>query len=634
MHSATAKVFPVDDDVEAVRAASRQLPPPGSSSSLSVRASSTRGGALDAGGRVHVSLRFLLIAMSATMVMLVALATLVPTSVLWWTSLRSVSDVATHTTDLHLAQYRWQVVSSTTERLQQLLLSPVVSAQLLTQYVAANVPLVNHTAAEQEALMHQFFLPMQSAYWQYIWAELVAWEDPNGCQHIFRRMLNLTAYGILDTCVSPMMHYYYYNGTTPTRVPQASMPLPTLSTRQWWIYGQNTSLLQDDVVWCPPVYSVTPGEGKMLMAMYAFPEKMYPRNTKYPIISISFKITGINEYLECNKHSANGWVLLVDGPNYNLVASSIPEYIPAENCSMPAVVSPVAEVRNVVSWWIEGGKPSQMTLPGDVLLDVVSLAVPGGGISLRLFLITPRNDFLGDIQKENDHQLHTALATLAAVLSCEVVILGIALLASVAVAVVLSRPLLRIKDQLYHISNMDLELVRTNSSYSLITEVSKLQVEAKRMEIALDSFAKYVPRLVVKDLLRKQAFAEVGVKKTEATIFFLDIVDFTHTMDTRGVAVVIEVLKLMFERFSVIITQNQGIVDKYIGDSIMAIFNAPEPYVPAFRAFPLRIAQYRRIDEPVFKACMALQQIVDDLTMKVRIGMHHGTVYAGNGATP
>eukprot|EP01105_Mastigella_eilhardi_P007370 TRINITY_DN1883_c0_g2_i2.p1 TRINITY_DN1883_c0_g2~~TRINITY_DN1883_c0_g2_i2.p1 ORF type:complete len:638 (-),score=153.13 TRINITY_DN1883_c0_g2_i2:457-2370(-) len=581
---------------------------------------------------LRISLRVVLIVFSVSMVSAVVLACLLPTALLWWTSLSSLSDVAESTTDNHLTTYRASVVSSVTDRLSQLLRSPVMVAQLLAKE-AALLPLMTHSSGELEAELQRLFIPLYSAeFWPFVWSMQIAWQDNHNCQHQFRRIFKLSdsglaasgSYGIWDPCDTTMMHFWYYNGSSPTKVLQNNMTLLTLNNRAWWARPHDPALLKDNAAWCPPFISATPGEGKLITVSYAFPAELYDRSsTSFPISMSAFKIDGLNDYLTTIKHSANGWIMLVEGSNYNLVASSRAEYIPAANASMPALSSPYAEVRDVVHGWIGAGQPNKTSLPGDVLLDVVSVAVPGGGIDFRLFLVTPRQDFLGDISSANKQQMNTARSTLVAVIASEVAILVLAFIASVAISVVLSRPLLNIKEQLFHIGNMDLELVRANSSYSLISEVSKLQIEAHRMSIALDSFAKYVPRLVVKDLLRKQRFAQVGVNETNAVILFLDIVDFTKTMDNRGAAVVIEILKLMFERFSQIITSNKGVIDKYIGDSIMAIWGAPEP-----------------VDQPVDHASNALDQILAelivingtlqsqfDLSMRVRIGMHYGQVW-------
>ncbi|KAH3764636.1 adenylate cyclase [Pelomyxa schiedti] len=97
-------------------------------------------------------------------------------------------------------------------------------------------------------------------------------------------------------------------------------------------------------------------------------------------------------------------------------------------------------------------------------------------------------------------------------------------------------------------------------------------------------------------------------------------------MDTYGPQIIIEVLSVMFESFSTIITTNSGTIDKYIGDAIMALWGCPES-----------------IEDPEMCACVAVDQILEELAklnviflhkfnikMRVRIGLHSGEVRAGN----
>ncbi|KAH3744963.1 adenylate cyclase [Pelomyxa schiedti] len=577
---------------------------------------------------LQVSLRVLLIVFSTAMVSFVVVACLLPTSVLWRQSLHSLSRVARETTDMHLATYRGSVVTTISDKLSKLMADPVTSVELLSKQLA-RLPLLQLKETRLlESMLQEVFIPMSSQFWPYTLSLQCAWEDSSGCQHQFRRAYAQNIYGTWDQCNSTTMTYWYYTADlTPTKIWASNLTMPTLNGRPWWSRPHTTGILINNAAWSSPFWSLTPGEGKVISVSYAFPEALYPRAANnFPVTVAAFAISGLNNYLLTIKHSPNGWALLVEGANFNLVASTNTSYIPTVNTSCPAVASPYPEVRNMVQQWIDSGYPSQMTMEGDILVDSVLVNVTGGGVAFRLFLVTPRLDFLGEIDSENQQQIHTTQLTLILVVVSEGLILILALTASVAISFWLSRPLVDIKQQLFHLGNMDFEMANDAGSFSHISDVSSLQVEAKRMQVAVSSFSKYVPRLVVKDLLRKQQFAEVGVGKTTATIFFLDIVEFTHLMDKHGPQIVIEILKTMFESFSQILTSNSGVIDKYIGDSIMAFWGCPE-----------------KVKDPIPKACKALDEILTELvrintdverqyhiTMKVRIGMHYGEVHAGN----
>lgn len=118
----------------------------------------------------------------------------------------------------------------------------------------------------------------------------------------------------------------------------------------------------------------------------------------------------------------------------------------------------------------------------------------------------------------------------------------------------------------------------------------------------------------------------VGVSKMHCTVMFLDVVDFTRTMEQYGAQTVIEILSTMFESFSTIISKNNGTIDKYIGDAIMALWGCPVVD-----------------DNSEIKACQSAAEILADMerlnlifrakgfpTMNIRIGLHSGEVSAGN----
>eukprot|EP00727_Mastigamoeba_balamuthi_P009631 m51a1_g5290 hypothetical protein (759) ;mRNA; r:204447-206807 len=604
--------------------------------------------AAELSGRLRVSLRLLLIGYSACTVSLVVAACVLPTALLWRRSLASLTEVARGTTDEHLGTYRAAVVAGVAERLEALLRSPVMVAQLLAQAVAP-LPLLTHASWELEERMQEVFVPLASAeHWPYIWSMQVAWQDVRGCQHQFRRVFGAGTYGVWDPCNSTTMHFWRYNGTRPTKELATQMALATLDTRAWWLRPHDPALLRDNAAWCPPFWSVTPGEGKLVTVSYAFPADLYDRSSPtFPISMSAFSVAGLNDYLGTIRHSPSGWVLLVEGPQHNIVASSVAAYVPATNATMPAAESPHEAVRAAVRRWGEAGRPARMALPGDVLLDAVGLAVPGGGIDLRLFVVTPRSDFVGGIDSANAREARAASATLLWVVAAEGAILVVALAASVLMAFRLTTPLERIKRRLEGVGHLDIDdddgsaaaagskgskggrgwRSEGAGAYSFISEVSDLELETQRMGVALASFAKYVPRLVVQHLLRRRVAAEVGVVRAQATIFFLDIADFTQLMDSRGPVEVIEVLRRMFERFSRVLTSHSGVIDKYIGDSIMAFWGVPE-----------------ETRDPVGSACAAVAEILAELAdinaglrgqyaglaMRVRIGLHTGEVYAGN----
>ncbi|KAL9641629.1 hypothetical protein ABK040_013547 [Willaertia magna] len=113
-------------------------------------------------------------------------------------------------------------------------------------------------------------------------------------------------------------------------------------------------------------------------------------------------------------------------------------------------------------------------------------------------------------------------------------------------------------------------------SRSLFYEVSVLQKHFSKMSHAVEGFMKYVPVEIVSTFLKGDPSSfELGVSEKRIAIFFSDIANFTSICESLEPTDVVVILSQYFEKISEIIYQNKGILDKYIGDAIMALFGAP-----------------------------------------------------------
>ena len=87
-------------------------------------------------------------------------------------------------------------------------------------------------------------------------------------------------------------------------------------------------------------------------------------------------------------------------------------------------------------------------------------------------------------------------------------------------------------------------------------------------------FQKYVPNNVIEQF---EANPETMLKgdSRNLAVLFSDIRSFTTISESMKPELLVESLNSYFEKMVDVITDNQGIVDKYIGDAIMAFFGAP-----------------------------------------------------------
>ncbi|WP_409522767.1 CHASE2 domain-containing protein [Nitrincola sp. MINF-07-Sa-05] len=111
----------------------------------------------------------------------------------------------------------------------------------------------------------------------------------------------------------------------------------------------------------------------------------------------------------------------------------------------------------------------------------------------------------------------------------------------------------------------------------LLGSVLNFVLEQRQKEKIIRRFERKVSHDVVEQLLRSDALILEGTEQ-EVTVFFSDIRGFTALSEKIGSA---KALILLLNRYMTpmtgIITAHKGTVDKFIGDAIMAYWNAPLP---------------------------------------------------------
>jgi adenylate cyclase len=139
------------------------------------------------------------------------------------------------------------------------------------------------------------------------------------------------------------------------------------------------------------------------------------------------------------------------------------------------------------------------------------------------------------------------------------------------------------------------------------------------------TFQKYVPADVVREVLKMNDGGRLSAKLT-ATVLFSDIRGFTSISEKLPPEQVVGFLNDYLQRMVDIVFDEGGIVDKFIGDSVMAVFGAPVPKpddaVRAVRAALRMIEEVRRFNEQ--------QRKKGGVEIDVGVGLHTGPLIAGN----
>ena len=139
------------------------------------------------------------------------------------------------------------------------------------------------------------------------------------------------------------------------------------------------------------------------------------------------------------------------------------------------------------------------------------------------------------------------------------------------------------------------------------------------------TLARYMTKEVADQLL-KDPKAMLGGQVKEATIFFSDIRRFTTLSESLGARETVSMLNEYFTDMVDILFRYQGILDKYIGDAIMAVFGTPfSTGRDADNALEASIEMMRTLTE-----FNARRQAEGKSTLDIGIGLNTAEVLVGN----
>ncbi|HYP67530.1 MAG TPA: adenylate/guanylate cyclase domain-containing protein [Thiobacillaceae bacterium] len=122
--------------------------------------------------------------------------------------------------------------------------------------------------------------------------------------------------------------------------------------------------------------------------------------------------------------------------------------------------------------------------------------------------------------------------------------------------------------------NISIQVKSSDEIEQLAQTFNYMVTGLREKESIKETFGKYIDPRIVKDLLDEHSFSEVGNKRF-ATVFFSDIEGFTPICEQLSADAVVKLLNSYFTHMSKPIRERGGIIDKYIGDAIMAFWGPP-----------------------------------------------------------
>jgi adenylate cyclase len=147
------------------------------------------------------------------------------------------------------------------------------------------------------------------------------------------------------------------------------------------------------------------------------------------------------------------------------------------------------------------------------------------------------------------------------------------------------------------ILNLVYPLLLIISVYIIIT-VYKYLVESRQKRFIRKAFSTYLAPTVVKQLEESPDNLVLGGEEREITAFFSDVQGFTSISEKLTPSELVELLNEFLTEMTNIILRDEGTVDKFEGDAIIAFYGAPnELENQAERACITCVAMQRRLHE-------------------------------------
>ena len=160
----------------------------------------------------------------------------------------------------------------------------------------------------------------------------------------------------------------------------------------------------------------------------------------------------------------------------------------------------------------------------------------------------------------------------------------------------------------------------------LVSSFNDMSKNLKEKELIKTAFSQYVSETVLESFLKNPNDLQPGGTRTEATILFTDIRNFTALAEQLEPSVVVQILNEYFSAVIEVVEKYEGHLDKFIGDAVMVVFGTP--------------IRHLNDEERAVRAAIEMNQRFQSLKHKwlhegypkieINIGINTGEVVAGN----
>ena len=194
-------------------------------------------------------------------------------------------------------------------------------------------------------------------------------------------------------------------------------------------------------------------------------------------------------------------------------------------------------------------------------------------------------------------------------------------------------------------------LAGTLASFVTVT-LYNYATEGSQKRFIKSAFSQYLSPKVIEQIIHDPSQLKLGGEKREMTAIFTDVRAFSTISEALGDPTkLVELLNYYLTRMSNIVLDNQGTIDKYEGDAIIAFFGAPV-YMKNHASLACRaVVNMKKAEVEINREALAqglvtpevmkamagkgiISSIDDPCPLFTRIGMNTGDMVVGNMGTP
>jgi adenylate cyclase len=343
-------------------------------------------------------------------------------------------------------------------------------------------------------------------------------------------------------------------------------------------------------------------------------------------IGVSVMLEDFAQFLDKNRVGREGYSVVFNSKG-EIIAQSGPEDRPppgAAGLSAGASLPKLSHSSSAVLRGLAAHRPGawqstqvHFTAAGqEYTALMVPLGEPFTG-DLHLALIASLDEFLAPVYRDT---AVTALISLGLGAAAVPLILWLAFQ--------ISRPILRLAGISRRLSRLD--LAAPAQTRSVITEIQELFDGFRAMQHGLSAFTKYVPRTVVTDMVRNRIEPVPGGETCTLSILFTDVQDFTRLSEGMPPRDLFRKATTYYGEVGSPILASGGMIGRFMGDGIMAYWNAPLP-VPGH---PARAAEAVLHARARSEALNRRWESYGWPVMRTRFGLHVGDAIVGNVGLP